>query len=65
MAGVAPVISVAGQLDYERDTYLSARWWPVADVVATTERCYPGRLPELLPALLAGDRVDEPFEVWS
>jgi 8-oxo-dGTP pyrophosphatase MutT (NUDIX family) len=65
VTGVAPVISVAGQLDYEREAYLSARWWPVAEVVATTERCYPGRLPELLPALLAGDRVDEPFEVWS
>jgi len=65
VAGVAPTISVAGQFDYEREAYMSARWWPVADVVATTERCYPGRLPELLPALLAGDRVDEPFEVWS
>jgi 8-oxo-dGTP pyrophosphatase MutT (NUDIX family) len=65
VAGVAPTISVAGQLDYEREAYLSARWWPVAEVVATTERCYPGRLPDLLPALLAGDRVDEPFEVWS
>jgi 8-oxo-dGTP pyrophosphatase MutT (NUDIX family) len=65
VAGVAPTISVAGQLDYERDAYLAARWWPVADLLTTTERCYPGRLPELLPALLAGDRVDEPFEVWS
>jgi 8-oxo-dGTP pyrophosphatase MutT (NUDIX family) len=65
VAGVAPVISVAGQFDYEREAYMSARWWSVAEVVATTERCYPGRLPELLPALLTGDRVDEPFEVWS
>ena len=30
------------------------RWWDVADVLASTERFYPGRLPELLPAFLAG-----------
>lgn len=65
VAGVAPMISTAGQLDYELAAYLSARWWRVSDIVATTERCYPGRLPELLPALLAGEPIDEPFEVWS
>jgi hypothetical protein len=65
VAGVAPAIDVTRQLDYERDAYLSARWWPREELLATKERCYPGRLPELLPALLAGDRVDEPFEVWS
>ena len=63
--GVAPEISVSGQLDYELDAYLSARWWPVAELIATTERCYPGRLRELLPAFLAGERIDEPFEIWS
>jgi 8-oxo-dGTP pyrophosphatase MutT (NUDIX family) len=65
VTGVAPAIDVTRQLDYERDAYLSARWWPREELLATKERCYPGRLPELLPALLAGDRVDEPFEVWS
>ncbi|HEX6355958.1 NUDIX hydrolase [Actinophytocola sp.] len=65
VAGVAPAITVSGQLDYELDAYLSARWWPAADLAATTERCYPGRLPELLPAFLAGERIDEPFEIWS
>jgi 8-oxo-dGTP pyrophosphatase MutT (NUDIX family) len=63
--GVAPAIDVTGQLDYELAAYLSARWWPRAELLATAERCYPGRLPELLPSLLAGERVDEPFEVWS
>jgi hypothetical protein len=56
---------VAGQLAYELDSYLAARWWPVEELLTTTERCYPGRLPELLPALLAGEPVDEPFELWS
>lgn len=65
VTGVAPAIDVTAQLDYERDAYLSTRWWPQDELLATTERCYPGRLPELLPALLAGEPVDEPFEIWS
>lgn len=28
-------------------------------------RFYPGRLAELLPRLLAGETIDEPFELWS
>ena len=28
-------------------------------------RFYPGRLPELLPAFLAGRIIDEPFEFWN
>lgn len=63
--GVAPAIDVTGQLDHEVDAYVAAHWWPAAELVATTERCYPGRLPELLPAFLAGQRIDEPFEMWS
>jgi 8-oxo-dGTP pyrophosphatase MutT (NUDIX family) len=65
VTGVAPPISVAGQLDDELAAYTDYRWWPLPALLATTERCYPGRLPELLPALLAGSPVDEPFEVWS
>ena len=63
--GVAPAIDVAGQLDYEVDAYVASRWWPRDELLATTERCYPGRLPELLSAFLAGERIDEPFEMWS
>jgi 8-oxo-dGTP pyrophosphatase MutT (NUDIX family) len=63
--GVAPEVDVTGQLDYELDAYLSARWWPLDELLTTRERCYPGRLAELLPALLAGEPVDEPFELWS
>lgn len=65
VAGVAPPIDVAGQLDYEQDAYLSARWWSPFELVATSARCYPGRLPALLPAFLAGQPIDEPFELWS
>ncbi|TDV57239.1 NUDIX domain-containing protein [Actinophytocola oryzae] len=65
VAGVEPAVDVSAQLDYERASYLGLRWWPRDELLATTQRCYPGRLPELLPALLAGEPVDEPFEVWS
>jgi len=32
-------------------------------VIGSSERFYPGRLPDLLGPFLAGDRVDEPFEL--
>ena len=38
---------VSGQLDYEREDYSSSRWWPVAEVIASRERFYPGRLPKI------------------
>ena len=63
--GVAPAVDVAGQLDYELDAYLAARWWPVAELYTTAERFYPGRLAELMPDFLAGHHIDEPFEHWS
>jgi 8-oxo-dGTP pyrophosphatase MutT (NUDIX family) len=65
VAGVAPPVDVGGQLDYERDSFLVSRWWPQAEILAMEERCYPGRLPRLLAPFLAGERVEEPFEVWS
>ncbi|HZG93190.1 MAG TPA: NUDIX domain-containing protein [Mycobacteriales bacterium] len=65
LTGVGPAVQEDGRLDYEKDDYVDFRWWPVAEVRASAERFYPGRLPELLPALLAGSPVDEPFELWS
>jgi 8-oxo-dGTP pyrophosphatase MutT (NUDIX family) len=61
----APPLDLSGRFDYEVEDYIGYRWWPVADLVASRERFYPGRLPELLPALLAGEQVDEPFELFS
>lgn len=60
-----PELDTAGQLDYELAMYTSAKWWPLDELLATTDRCYPGRLSELLPIFLAGETIDEPFEVWS
>jgi 8-oxo-dGTP pyrophosphatase MutT (NUDIX family) len=64
VAGIAPPIDVEAQLDYERESYVDHRWWRPADLPAT-ERYYPGRLAEFLPAFLAGEQIDEGFELWS
>ena len=37
--------------------------WPRSPT--SRRRFYPGRLPELLPAFLAGEHIDEPFERWN
>jgi hypothetical protein len=60
-----PMVDVTRQLDDEKATYLGFRWWPVADIEASTEKFYPGRLPLLLCRCLAGERIDEPFEFFS
>ncbi|MEV0811032.1 NUDIX domain-containing protein [Micromonospora sp. NPDC050200] len=61
----APDIDGAERLDYEVEDYFGFRWWPVEEVVASRERFYPGRLPALLTPFLAGEEIDEPFELWS
>lgn len=58
-------LDISGQLEYEREDYSASRWWPVADVVASRARFYPGRLPEYLAAHLNGEAIAEPFELWS
>ncbi|RKN51134.1 NUDIX hydrolase [Micromonospora endolithica] len=65
LAGPGPEVDEAHRLAYEQEDYFGFRWWPLAAIVPGPERFYPGRLPELLPALLAGEPVDEPFELWS
>ena len=61
----APDVDGADRLDYEVEDYFGFRWWTVAEIVASRDRFYPGRLPELLVPFLAGERIDEPFELWS
>jgi len=61
----APPVTDGGRTAEELEEYVEARWWNVADVLASTERFYPGRLPELLPAFLAGAELTEPFERWN
>lgn len=60
-----PAVDGSGRVGFEDEDYFGYRWWPVDELVGSGERFYPGRLPELLPAFLAGERIDEPFELWS
>ncbi|MDM4718760.1 NUDIX domain-containing protein [Micromonospora sp. WMMA1363] len=60
-----PDVDETHRLSYELECYFGFRWWSVTDVVSGDARFYPGRLPELLPGFLAGDEIDEPFELWS
>jgi 8-oxo-dGTP pyrophosphatase MutT (NUDIX family) len=62
---VGPDVDGRERLDYEAEDYIDFRWSSVADIVGSAERFYPGRLPHLLPDLLAGKTIDEPFELWS
>lgn len=65
LTGDGPDIDGAGRVGFEAEDYFDFRWWPVAEVIASTGRFYPGRLPDLLRPFLAGVPVDEPFEHWS
>ena len=65
LAFTGPDVDGSGRVGFEDEDYFGFRWWPVDELIASTARFYPGRLPELLPSLLAGVAVDEPFENWS
>jgi 8-oxo-dGTP pyrophosphatase MutT (NUDIX family) len=60
-----PAIDESQRLDYEKEDYFGYRWWPVPEVLGSSERFYPGKLPALLAAFLDGQEIDEPFELWS
>ena len=51
--------------DVEQGTILGQRWWTAAELLAHPGRFYPRHLPALLPRVLRGERVDEPFDTWS
>ncbi len=51
-------------LEYlEALAFQGARWWPIAEVAASTEDFLPPRLPELVPMLAAGDLPDPPLDI--
>jgi 8-oxo-dGTP pyrophosphatase MutT (NUDIX family) len=60
-----PPVDGAARLDYEQEDYFDFAWWPLADLTTSSDRFYPGRLPELLPRFLTGEIIDEPYEHWS
>lgn len=60
-----PAIDRSLRVGFEDEDYFGFRWWTVAEIVDSSERFYPGRLPELLPRFLVGAEIEEPFELWS
>ena len=59
----APVSAVL--TDDEQGSILGMRWFTPDELIASQERFFPRSLPAVLPRLLAGERVDEPFDVWD
>jgi 8-oxo-dGTP pyrophosphatase MutT (NUDIX family) len=60
-----PPVDGTQRVGFEDEDYFGFRWWPIDEVIASTDRFYPGRLPQFLGPFLAGVPVDEPFEHWS
>jgi 8-oxo-dGTP pyrophosphatase MutT (NUDIX family) len=50
---------------FEAMAFRSIRWWALDEVVGHTGRFLPPRLPELLPALVAGQLPDPPLDISS
>ena len=65
IAADQPAIATAAGRRRRSRTSLTFRWWQVPEITGSRQRFYPGRLPELLPAFLAGEAIDEPFELWN
>ncbi len=59
-AAAAPVLT-----DDEQGSILGLRWWTPEELAATDARFFPRAVPALLPRVLAGERVDEPFDTWD
>jgi len=60
-----PERGATARLPEEAASFLECRWLPLADVLAGRDRFFPDRLPADLPRLLAGERLDTGFTVWS
>jgi len=60
-----PAVVGDARVEFENEDYFDYRWIPKAEVFVSTDRFYPGRLPELLGPFLMGEEIDEPFEQWS
>jgi 8-oxo-dGTP pyrophosphatase MutT (NUDIX family) len=61
----APPVDGAGRVGFEDEDYFAYRWWSPAELAASDELFYPGRLPELFGPFLAGEGIDEELETWS
>ena len=62
---LGPAVEGSQRVGFENEDYFGFRWWPIAEVLVSSDRFYPGRLPSLLERFIAGEEIEEPFEVWS
>ncbi len=51
--------------DDEQGTILGQRWFTPAELAGSTDRFFPRDVAGLLPRVLAGERVDDPFDAWD
>jgi 8-oxo-dGTP pyrophosphatase MutT (NUDIX family) len=51
--------------DDEQGSILGQRWWTLEELAGSDERFFPRELPALVPQVLAGNRVDQPFDTWD
>ena len=51
--------------DDEQGTILGQRWFTPAELAEPGRRFFPRSVVTLLPRVLAGERVDEPFDAWD
>jgi hypothetical protein len=51
--------------DDEQGSILGQRWWTPEELATSDERFFPRELPALVPQVLAGSRVDQPFDTWD
>jgi 8-oxo-dGTP pyrophosphatase MutT (NUDIX family) len=65
IAADQPGVIDGGRTPQEVADFVTFRWWQAPEITGSRQRFYPGRLPELLPAFLAGEAIDEPFELWN
>jgi 8-oxo-dGTP pyrophosphatase MutT (NUDIX family) len=65
LSTATPSVDGALRVGYEAEDYFAYRWWEVGEIEGSSERFYPGRLSELIDTFLSGERLDEPYEVWS
>jgi 8-oxo-dGTP pyrophosphatase MutT (NUDIX family) len=51
--------------DDEQGTILGQRWFTAGELAESPDRFFPRNVVALLPRVLAGERVDEPFDAWD
>lgn len=62
LPGPGPGIDESQRLDYEKEDSFGYRWWPLPEVLTSSERFYPGILLALLSAFFVTINVLAPID---